>query len=105
MEPIQWKEEYSVGVAELDEQHEELVMLINRLTEAGHRPERMKSALNAFDRYAKKHFRHTTRRSPFSLGFCSMSGSRGAVHRGPIFAADRSRSGTTTWRDNRGSSC
>jgi hemerythrin len=50
-------EEYSVGVAELDEQHKGLVMLINRLTEAGYRPERMKNALDALDRYAKDHFR------------------------------------------------
>ena len=57
MEPIQWKEEYSVGVPELDEQHKGLVMLINRLTEAGHRPERIKSALAALDRYTKEHFR------------------------------------------------
>jgi hemerythrin-like metal-binding protein len=57
MEPIQWKDEYSVGVAELDEQHKGLVVLINRLTEEGHRPERIKSALDALDRYAKEHFR------------------------------------------------
>jgi hemerythrin len=57
MELIQWQEEYSVGVPEFDEQHKGLVMLINRLTEAGHRPERIKSALDALDRYAKEHFR------------------------------------------------
>ena len=57
MELIQWQEEYSVGVPEFDEQHKGLVMLINRLTEAGHRPERITSALDALDRYAKEHFR------------------------------------------------
>jgi hypothetical protein len=35
MELIEWKEEYSVGVPELDEQHKGLVMLINRLTREG----------------------------------------------------------------------
>ena len=57
MELIQWKEEYSVGVPELDEQHKGLVMLINQLTEAGHRRERIKSTLDALDRYTKEHFR------------------------------------------------
>jgi hemerythrin-like metal-binding protein len=57
MELIQWKEEYSVGVPEFDEQHKGLVMLINQLTEAGHRPARIKSTLDALDRYVKEHFR------------------------------------------------
>lgn len=31
MEPVQWSEKLSVGVRELDEQHQQLIKILNRL--------------------------------------------------------------------------
>ena len=53
---IQWKDDYSVGVPELDEQHKGLINLINRLTEEGHRSSVVGDTLDALDRYAREHF-------------------------------------------------
>jgi hypothetical protein len=39
-------------------------MLINRLTEVGHRLERIKNALDALDQYAKEQIEHPT--NPFT---------------------------------------
>jgi hemerythrin len=57
MELIVWKDEYSVGVAEFDEQHQGLIALINRLTEEGQRAGTIEGVLDALDRYVKEHFR------------------------------------------------
>jgi len=57
MDLIQWTDEYSVGVPELDKQHKALVDLINRLATEGHRPRVIPVVLDELDRYAKDHFR------------------------------------------------
>jgi hemerythrin-like metal-binding protein len=59
MSKLAWKDSYSVGVAELDEQHRELLKLLNTLIEqpAGHAHERsFFTTLNALVLYAEKHF-------------------------------------------------
>jgi hemerythrin len=56
MQPIEWKEEYSVGVPELDKQHKGLIELINRLAEEGHRSSVVIKTLDALSLYAREHF-------------------------------------------------
>lgn len=56
MQRIQWKDEYSVGVPSLDEQHKGLITLINRLTEEGNRSSIITDTLDQLDRYAREHF-------------------------------------------------
>ena len=57
MELIKWPVEYSVGVAELDEQHKGLIALINRLIREGERAGMVENVLDALDKYVKEHFR------------------------------------------------
>jgi hemerythrin len=59
MEPIQWTESFSVGVKLFDEQHKQLVEMINRLSEdpqAGTSSETVSELLNAMTDYAQQHF-------------------------------------------------
>jgi hemerythrin-like metal-binding protein/PAS domain S-box-containing protein/putative nucleotidyltransferase with HDIG domain len=61
MEPVQWTEKFSVGVRELDQQHQQLIKLLNRLiatqgTITTH-SETISDVLLAMTRYAQVHFK------------------------------------------------
>ena len=60
MEPVQWSEKFSVGVRELDEQHQQLIKLLNLLIStqgtANTRSETISDTLMAMTRYAQAHF-------------------------------------------------
>lgn len=56
MQQIQWKDEYSVGVPELDEQHKGLITLTNCLADEGNRSSVITNTLEALDRYVREHF-------------------------------------------------
>lgn len=60
MERIEWNSSFSVGVARLDEQHQRVVHMINRLIEAPGatvRSETISDLLGDLTRYAREHFR------------------------------------------------
>ena len=61
MEPIQWSEEFSVGVEELDQQHQQLVKMLNRLVSTHEttdtHSETISDMLQEMTRYAQKHFK------------------------------------------------
>jgi hemerythrin len=61
MEPIQWSEKFSVGVDELDQQHQQLIRMLNRLISAPDtidtRSETISDTLQAMTRYAQEHFK------------------------------------------------
>ena len=61
MEPVQWSEKFSVGVKELDRQHQQLVKLLNRLIFAsgtiGTHSETVSAILTEMTRYAQVHFK------------------------------------------------
>jgi len=61
MEPVQWTEKFSVGVRELDQQHQQLIKMLNRLiltqgTITVH-SETVSDILLAMTRYAQTHFK------------------------------------------------
>jgi hemerythrin-like metal-binding protein len=59
MEPIQWTESFSVGVKLFDEQHKQLIGMINRLSEdpqAATSSETVSELLDAMTDYAQGHF-------------------------------------------------
>jgi hemerythrin len=63
-----WKEEYSVGIKKIDEQHKKLVTHLNDLFEAmkaGKGKEALNSVLNGLLQYTKDHF--TTEESLMKL--------------------------------------
>jgi len=60
MEIINWRNEFSVGVAEMDEQHKKLIGMINRLIEEQHNLTDQKTIaelLTEMTDYAQVHFR------------------------------------------------
>jgi hemerythrin-like metal-binding protein len=61
MEPVQWSEKFSVGVRELDEQHQQLIKLLNLLIStqgtANTRSETISDTLMAMTHYAQAHFK------------------------------------------------
>jgi hemerythrin-like metal-binding protein len=61
MELVQWSEKFSVGVKELDEQHQQLIKLLNILISthgtANTRSEPISDTLLAMTRYAQVHFK------------------------------------------------
>lgn len=60
MEIINWKNEFSVGVKEMDEQHKKLLGMINRLIEEQHTltdPRTIADLLTEMTDYALVHFR------------------------------------------------
>lgn len=60
METINWKNEFSVGVKEMDEQHKKLLGMINRLIEEQHTltdPKTIADLLTKMTDYAQVHFR------------------------------------------------
>ena len=59
MEPIVWTDEFSVGVAQLDAQHQRLVKMINQLSAAGETStgsEAVSDSLTEMTQYAQTHF-------------------------------------------------
>jgi hemerythrin-like metal-binding protein/putative nucleotidyltransferase with HDIG domain len=61
MEPIQWSEKFSVGVIELDQQHQQLIKLLNRMISAhgtiSTHSETISDILTEMTRYAQTHFK------------------------------------------------
>ena len=61
MEPIQWSEEFSVGVRELDQQHQQLIKLLNHLIltqgTKSMNSETISDVLTEMTRYAQTHFK------------------------------------------------
>jgi hemerythrin-like metal-binding protein len=60
METINWRDEFSVGVEEMDTQHKKLLAMINRLIEEQHTltdPKTIAELLTGMTDYALEHFR------------------------------------------------
>ena len=61
MEPVKWSKEFSVGVEELDQQHQQLIKMLNRLLSPREivdtHSETISEILLAMTRYAQKHFK------------------------------------------------
>jgi hemerythrin len=61
MKPVQWSEKFSVGVEELDQQHQQLIKMLNRLISTREttdtNSETISDMLQAMTRYAHKHFK------------------------------------------------
>jgi len=61
MEPVQWSEKFSVGVKELDQQHQQLIKLLNILISTqgttNTHSETVSDTLIAMTRYAQAHFK------------------------------------------------
>jgi hemerythrin-like metal-binding protein len=61
MEPVQWSEKFSVGVRELDQQHQQLIKMLNRLISiqgtTNTHSETVSDTLMAMTRYAQVHFK------------------------------------------------
>ena len=61
MEQVLWSEKFSVGVSELDQQHQQLIKLLNRLISAtgtiNTHSETISDILMAMTRYAQTHFK------------------------------------------------
>ena len=61
MEPVQWTEKFSVGVEKLDQQHQQLIKMLNRLISTREttdtHSETISDMLQAMTRYAQKHFK------------------------------------------------
>lgn len=60
MKTINWRDEFSVGVEEMDTQHKKLLAMINRLIEEQHTltdPKTIAELLTGMTDYAQEHFR------------------------------------------------
>ena len=61
MKPVQWSEKFSVGVRELDQQHQQLIKLLNILISTrgttNTHSETVSDTLLAMTRYAQTHFK------------------------------------------------
>lgn len=60
MDPIFWTDEFSVGVSEMDSQHQKLIAMINKLIEEPHAKTNSRTIsdlLTAMITYAQEHFR------------------------------------------------
>ncbi len=60
MEIIEWSDELSVGVTEMDMQHKKLIGMINQLIQEQHvlsEPETIAGLLTGMTEYAREHFR------------------------------------------------
>ena len=60
MKTINWRDEFSVGVEEMDRQHKKLLAMINRLIEEQHTLTDQKTIADLLDgmiEYAEEHFR------------------------------------------------
>jgi len=57
MEDLQWKDEYSVGVEKLDQQHKQILALIEQIiSRPAHDPVAIADTLAAMLKYAQEHF-------------------------------------------------
>ena len=57
MKKIEWKDDYSVGVPLLDQQHQNLIKLINRLSIEGESGGMVSYVFDQLDQYVKEHFK------------------------------------------------
>jgi hemerythrin len=61
MEPVQWSEKFSVGVRVLDQQHQQLIKVLNRLISTqgtiNTHSETVSDTLGVMTRYAQAHFK------------------------------------------------
>lgn len=60
METIKWTDSFSVGVKDMDDQHKQLIEMINRLIEEQHvltEPSTIAELLTGMTDYAREHFR------------------------------------------------
>lgn len=57
-EPLQWKDDYSVGVEVLDRQHRGLIQLINRLGSDETTADTITRVFEELEAYTKEHFAH-----------------------------------------------
>ena len=57
MEKIEWKDDYNIGIPQIDKQHRQLVKLINRLCEAENEGGMISYVFDDLDLYVKEHFR------------------------------------------------
>ena len=60
MKAINWRDEFSVGVEEMDRQHKKLLAMINKLIEEQHTltdPQTIAELLDGMVDYAQEHFR------------------------------------------------
>jgi hemerythrin-like metal-binding protein len=56
MAPLEWKDSYSVGVPELDNDHRQLIDIINRIDDAGRHGIPLDHVLYDLTHYARSHF-------------------------------------------------
>lgn len=56
MNKINWEENLSVGIQEIDIQHKKLIELINDLSEEGHKPKKFEMVLKDLLEYVRIHF-------------------------------------------------
>lgn len=64
MEPIVWEESFSVGVRDLDDEHQQIIRMVNKLIEAqdaGVRSEAVSDVLTEMTRFANEHFEREER--------------------------------------------
>ncbi|NVK18853.1 MAG: hemerythrin family protein [Methylocystaceae bacterium] len=57
MEQIEWKDDYNIGIPQIDRQHQQLVALINRLARAEDEGGMIAYVFDDLDLYVKEHFR------------------------------------------------
>lgn len=60
VKPIQWSDDFSVGIRSIDDQHKRLVKLVNRMLQnpaAETGSETVSDVLSQMTRYAKTHFK------------------------------------------------
>jgi hemerythrin len=53
---MEWKSEYSVGVTELDDDHKQLISIINRVVQAQDSGNSVQWALQELEAYVQRHF-------------------------------------------------
>jgi hemerythrin len=60
MEPVQWSDKFSVGVEELDQQHQRMIQMLNRLLsrreQVDTHSETISDLINDMTHYAQEHF-------------------------------------------------
>ena len=75
MQPLEWREESSVGIPELDAQHRHLIELLGELVRCAHSGESggfIPTALQEVNRYAEQHLQ----REELVLRVCGYPGYR-----------------------------
>lgn len=77
---MQWKSEMSVGIIMLDQQHQRLIALIDRLGEEDESGDGMSYVLSELDWYVREHFRDEEEMME-AAGYANLKAHR-AEHRG-----------------------